>query len=305
MNQTIKRRIGGTTIVACLIFMFIFAIINNLPQYEIRTSSSAEKEILDDIGIAILVDWKLKKAMEDLISGMLPSIKHFKPMHIVLFSESDVSSDYQRRVRQVTNHTIHFILIEFNFPKDFDVNMPSPVKKSNRRSKWGYMHMCEFWFKHIWHNPLTQKFRYLMRFDTDSCFLNQKYKLEYNDSLVYLHGLFTWEGAYITDLRKHILDYVSKYNIEPKNPAMFKVIQDNPSKLPMYYNNIEIVKIAFMLKKEVQHFTDYMQATKGQFLYRWGDAPLRYATLALFSKPTEITALDLKGSYKHSCNGGY
>lgn len=64
-------------------------------------------------------------------------------------------------------------------------------------------------------------------------------------------------------------------------------------------NNIEITKIKFMLKPEVRNFIEEIDASHWQYKYRWGDAPLRYATMALFSSPGEVGPLDLENSYVH------
>lgn len=69
------------------------------------------------------------------------------------------------------------------------------------------------------------------------------------------------------------------------------------------YNNFEIVRLEWFLQPSVQDFTAAVCASGGIYDYRWGDAPLRYLTLALFSEPKQV--LNRMRDYKFVyCHGG-
>lgn len=252
-------------------------------------------EIFDPrIAIGILVDWENKIKVRNLYS-MIRSIDYFNTTNILLFSDTDpVSKDFQ----DLTHHKIHYVPIMFHFPKGFNSSAKSPYKG---RTKWGYIHMCKFWFKDVWQLPILRRFRYLMRFDTDSCMIDKKFKLNLHEQYKYLHAEYMYEYSYIDDLNKTIFQYISEYNITPKNPDLFKVYLQTKGELPMWYNNVEITDIDFMLSLEVQNFLNMIDVTHGQYKYRWGDAPLRYATMAIFTSRGEVTSLGMKSSYKHPC----
>jgi mannosyltransferase len=70
-----------------------------------------------------------------------------------------------------------------------------------------------------------------------------------------------------------------------------------------YYNNFEIDDVEFFLRPDVQSYTDAVCESMGIWKYRWGDAPLRFLTLALFSKPEEIIERPRDGKMVY-CHGG-
>ena len=69
----------------------------------------------------------------------------------------------------------------------------------------------------------------------------------------------------------------------------------------MYYNNFEVSSVPFFRRMEVLKWTNAVLDSGGIFLYRWGDAPLRYLTLALFASPAEVLhrGVDFNISYCH------
>jgi mannosyltransferase len=83
---------------------------------------------------------------------------------------------------------------------------------------------------------------------------------------------------------------------------MLADVYNHTMELPNYWNNFEVVDLSFMRRKSVVEFIDAVDRSQGVFLYRWGDAPLRYITLALFANASEIihrTQLGL--AYCHPC----
>jgi hypothetical protein len=103
-------------------------------------------------------------------------------------------------------------------------------------------------------------------------------------------------------VRNVIVAHITKNNITAQNPDMFADIFRKPHEIPSYSNNVEVVELSFIRRKDVLDFTKAVDESQGIFLYRWGDAPLRYITLALFTNATQVlhrTKLRLR--YCHPC----
>ncbi|KAF9514049.1 glycosyltransferase family 15 protein [Hydnum rufescens UP504] len=59
--------------------------------------------------------------------------------------------------------------------------------------------------------------------------------------------------------------------------------------LPSYYNNFEIVKLEAFRRPDVHKWlTEVMRDPERVYKYRWGDAPIRYATVHMFFNATGI-----------------
>jgi hypothetical protein len=83
---------------------------------------------------------------------------------------------------------------------------------------------------------------------------------------------------------------------------MFADVFNKTIEIPNYWNNFEIVDLSFMQRKEVVDFIQAIDESRGIFVYRWGDAPLRYIMLAIFAKPTQILHREQLGlAYCHPC----
>ena len=103
-------------------------------------------------------------------------------------------------------------------------------------------------------------------------------------------------------IRNLTIDFIKKHNIIVQNPDMFVDVFNKTFEMPNYWNNIEVVDLSFMQRKNVRDFIKAVDESKGIFLYRWGDAPLRYVTLALFTNASQVlhrTKLGL--GYCHPC----
>jgi hypothetical protein len=106
----------------------------------------------------------------------------------------------------------------------------------------------------------------------------------------------------ITRIRNLTVDYIMKKNVTVQNPDMFADVFNKASEIPNYWNNIEVVDLAFMQRNDVMDFIKTIDESQGIFLYRWGDAPLRYITLALFTNTTQVLHRAKLGlGYCHPC----
>lgn len=103
-------------------------------------------------------------------------------------------------------------------------------------------------------------------------------------------------------VRNLTVDFIAKHRIIPKNPAMLADFFNHSIETPNYWNNFEVMDLSFMQRREVKAFIEEVDQSKGIFLYRWGDAPLRFIELALFARANEVLhRKNLNLSYCHPC----
>ncbi|CAF1091154.1 unnamed protein product [Rotaria sp. Silwood1] len=102
-------------------------------------------------------------------------------------------------------------------------------------------------------------------------------------------------------LKQVTFDYIKQNNIKPKQ---FEILRDafGNNSIHTYFNNFEVLKMEFFRRKEIRHWVESIDSTNGIFYYRWGDAGLRYLTLALFAEQHEVLhRADYNLSYCHKC----
>jgi hypothetical protein len=103
-------------------------------------------------------------------------------------------------------------------------------------------------------------------------------------------------------VRNVTIDFINKYKIKVKNPDMFADIFKKATEVPNYWNNIEVIDLSLIRRSEVASFLQAVDESNGIFLYRWGDAPLRFIVLALFVEPSQILHREKLGlAYCHPC----
>ena len=108
--------------------------------------------------------------------------------------------------------------------------------------------------------------------------------------------------AGITRIRNVTAAYMTQHNITARNPAMLADVFNHSIEVPNYWNNVEAIDLSFIRGPEVTNYTKAIDESRGIFLYRWGDAPLRYVTLALFANASQVLHREKLGlAYCHPC----
>jgi len=110
---------------------------------------------------------------------------------------------------------------------------------------------------------------------------------------VYAYAHTLVESDYFTGpLTTAVFDYAQTLSTEG---TLFESIQWASShqvywfRSPMFYNNIELVKVSYLEDPRVREFTEtVVEASKGTYGYRWGDAIIRYWQVVLFSKRQDV-----------------
>lgn len=192
------------------------------------------------------------------------------------------------------------------FPIGFD---PCQTSTSYRvRGKWNYMLMIRFWFKTIFELPQLENYDYIMRLDDDSKIMGKW--INVFDEMRRTNAVYFANNIDIDledqlpgtmKMQEFTHAHVKKYNIKPKQLNMLDKAFFNKTVLN-YYNNFEVSKVIFFRSDAVLHFTRAIDSTYGIFKYRWGDAVLRYLTLALFAEQHDVLhRTDYNLSYCHKC----
>ena len=192
------------------------------------------------------------------------------------------------------------------FPVGFD---PCRTKTSYRvRGKWNYLLMIRFWFKLIFELPQLQEYDYVMRLDDDSrltgSWFNVFDEMRAKNAIYFANNMDVDCEKQLpgTMLLKQITDqYIQQNKIEVKQPDMLRNAFSNDT-VRNYYNNFEVVKVEFFKREDVRRWVEAIDATQGIFKYRWGDAVLRYLTMAIFAeKQAVLHRPNYNLSYCHKC----
>lgn len=233
------------------------------------------------------------------------------PAPVLIFHEGDLSTVQQTTLKKCTSRHVTFPTVNFSsYPPNFNPETESSIM--HRRSKWGYQQMCRFWISTIWTHHAIRPYETILRLDSDACYSRPMVEMPDaylpslpNEDVVYWSHV-QYDGNYIDGLWDLAKQYVKQNNITPSSPrkwALAKYYMEGPHKaLPLYINNFEVTRISFMLRPEIQKFHHHIteQEPYGVYRQRWGDAPVRYLTMALFATEEQVME-DLPWGYWHSC----
>eukprot|EP00667_Euglena_gracilis_P019323 EG_transcript_20707 len=91
-------------------------------------------------------------------------------------------------------------------------------------------------------------------------------------------------GRVVRNLWQTYAEYLDRTRLPP--PRTMRIPKPQFMKtagVPAYYNNFEVLHVPTVTERpDVQHFIDAIYNTTGIYLYRWGDAPLRYLLIHQF-----------------------
>jgi hypothetical protein len=228
----------------------------------------------------------------------------------VLIMHSDYShQDDLRRLVDATKRQMLFLNIDTIFTL-FPLGFDSCGTRSTWRvrGKWNYQLMIRFWFKILFELPQLQKYEYIMRLDDDSKitgkWINVFDEMRSKNAVYFANNLDMDEERQLPGtmkLKRVTLEYQKQTNIMIKQPEMLRnAFGDNF--IRSYFNNFEVLKLEFFRRQNVRHWIETVDQTFGIFKYRWGDAILRYITIALFAEQHKVLHRSQYNlSYCHKC----
>lgn len=261
--------------------------------------------------IVILVANELEdyRKIVTAITSVDENLRDDRRTPLLLFNEGDLPPARQAWLRNLTDRPVHFPTVDFqSFPPGFDPAVRGGwLKRSNR---WGYMQMCRFWITGIWDHPVTAAYSTYLRMDTDSCFTgpipagNDAVLPGLPAGAVYAPHLEEHFVSKTHRLLEHTQQYLRDTNHTPLHTKMWQTVlawQTRGTALPSFYNNFEVTRVDFFRQPRVaayqRHVTE--RPPHGVFVHRWGDAPVRYLTVALFARPDQLVR-GLNKQYGHS-----
>lgn len=228
----------------------------------------------------------------------------------VFFVEKDFGDLRESVVRPANfKNNFNFVEIDLSIPEEISDKSQIPTlfphpTHSNGPVDFGhpgfsveYRSMCRFFSGVFYINHSLAKYASYIRLDTDSKFLKG------TD-----YSLFTWLKSnqihygfinsavqndhpdVVRNLRKSIKKYVGL----PRRLTMPKHIGTR-----MFYTNFEIGSLEFFRSHQWQNFFSYLDSSNGFYLYRWGDAPVRFAGLWAVGSANQVQKIPLGFTYFH------
>jgi len=237
------------------------------------------------------------------------------PTPVLVFNEGDLATEQTHIIIESTNRPIAFpTVVDFTkFPDGFEPNTePMFVRMGSKRKKWGYYHMIRFWITEIWQHPALDPYETVMRIDSDSCFLGPNPHLPKfaHDHMVYHSTYVGYEFGktrYIHGFYDFVQEYTIEHSIKPKNLMLWQFVlsaYEASQSLPVFQTNLEISRKSFMQRKDVKQFHETVTEKEpfGVFRYRWGDAVVRFITMALFADDEVVMKSPFVGyGHKEQC----
>merc|ERR1719310_861188 len=93
-------------------------------------------------------------------------------------------------------------------------------------------------------------------------------------------------------VNKFVKKYVREKGLDLSDRLAAGLEKENSTGASLsFYNNLELADVNYLLRPDVQEFTQAVAETNGIYDWRWGDAIIRYWQVALFSKPEEVFCL--------------
>lgn len=176
------------------------------------------------------------------------------------------------------------------------------------RGKWNYLLMIRFWFKSLFELPQLKNYQYIMRLDDDSRIRGRWFnvfdEMRRKDAVYFANNCDVdledqLPGTML--VANFTSNYVKTNGIVPKQMEMLKNAFSNRT-VKNFYNNFEVCRLDFFRSESIQHWAQAIDDSLGIFRYRWGDAVLRYLTVAVFARPEQVLHRDLYNlTYCHKC----
>ncbi len=186
-----------------------------------------------------------------------------------------------------------------NYPVDIKTQIPvffphpthgnGPVGWGHPGFSMGYRHMCRFFSGAMYEDRVLQGYEYYCRLDTDSFILEKipynifEYAQKHNIFYGYIKDAVQMDNmAVAKNFGKTALNFLKEsgirdINLEPENK--------------MYYTNFEIGYVPFFRSGIYKDFFDYIDRSGGIYIYRWGDAIVKYMGISLSMKPENRWAI--------------
>lgn len=313
-RSTISARIRVLALLAFILFVFC-------PRIDV--SSTSRKAVVVDkskVAFVYLAD-SSPLDLRHLNCSLKTLFTNFNNEHgyKVIILHEGIPEDVQQSL--LIWPQIEFRKVQLSLEQSLNVSYSLPIRPRfrihTRKAAYGYQHMCRFWFSKVFkHDSPLADLNYYIRFDTDSAFI-KNIRRDFIADLIsnrvkYGYNYYAPDcGQNVFGLRKFVSKYVRNVLKSVTHPNFWYIVQhpDNGDRkcMPSFYNNFEFVDLErFRADQSLTEWFDAVDAEGRIYRNRWGDAPLRFLTLALFFRPHEVKPIRLSsfgGSRSHYFHG--
>lgn len=151
-----------------------------------------------------------------------------------------------------------------------------------------YAIMCEFWGSMIFKLDRLRDLRYYMRLDDDAtvtCTPSDPDPFTLLEARGAHYGYYKltrdeWEKAFVPGFREHLRGHLVSQGQSMADILAFAEEALSPQHpAPFFYNNFEVVDMAYFRSAVVSAYTASVIASEGIYQNLWGDATIRYGQL--------------------------
>jgi Glycolipid 2-alpha-mannosyltransferase len=295
MNVTRKRPlilVPGQCACAALLLTIVCSILRGTQQ---KVQSFNHNQSSEPSAAIVYLAGGLDEDIFQLNQSLVKLDKHFISRHSypVIILHDDFNSSTRTKLGSALTFQPVFRKVQLEMSHQdqqvFGLNLSTMHSTWISRGKWNYQNMCRFWFKSILleTSPISD-YDVIVRFDTDSVltksvpsnfiaeFIDGGFYYGFNqvsqDCLPYSDGLGGLAQSFAANLSG-----------APVNALLWASVKSHTQCVPLFYNNFEMLSLRFFREHEgVRKWLDAVDRNGGIYRSRWGDAPLRYTTAALF-----------------------
>jgi hypothetical protein len=216
----------------------------------------------------------MKKSLRLLQTNYL---KKF-PCDVICFHEKELSLEVRNEISQ----DVRWVELDFSYPPWIDQS------KICRERAPGYLHMCRFFGNSVFHHSVLQEYEYTLRLDTDSEILSpiqvNLFETAHNRKIIYgyVDDTIRDQPQFIYGLRDCCQQIVNVEHLEIGR---------------VYYTNIELCRRDWFISNPWNALSTHIDFNGGIYYHRWGDAPIRYIGVQLYTKPADRWILPVH--YRH------
>ncbi len=230
---------------------------------------------------------------------------------VLIFSEGEPSKKVKSLIKSLSSKKYDIFIKKINLKeyvkRDDSYLYPEKlphVSDCTKTFSLGYRDMCKFFAIDIFKDNLLKDTEYFIRVDTDSFFLDVQRNFitsleQINSDYGYINGTIQPEDKGVTFGFGNCL-----YNFCRKQEIMrlisndyLKICQEATLEPNIFYTNFEIIKLNWIRQDLHTKLLKYIINKKGIYLFRWGDALIRYYSVKILNAKTS----KLNGClYKHS-----
>ncbi|UJR19890.1 hypothetical protein I4U23_023023 [Adineta vaga] len=303
-------------------FSLVFVVYEQTNCYNEETMSSKVIPSLDNLKFYTYGPSRSSSSTKDIIVVLTPDIHpklllrlklldqnfadNFTTTLLIMHSSFLSQNRLKHLIQNIQRPTLFLRIstIFEMFPMNFD---PCRTKSTwEMRGKWNYQLMIRFWVKLLFELPQLQQYDYMMRLDDDSQIMNNWFnvfdEMRRKRAVYFANDIRIDEERLLPGtmkLQPVTLEYPKTNNITAKQPEMLRQAFADDHILS-YANNFEVLQLEFFRRSDVRQWIEMIDQTHGIFKYRWGDAILRYLTIALFADQQEVLhRSDYSLSYCH------